>query len=154
MWTLALCGYHHARLLLWLLGHHGSLHWWALGYLRWCHRLLRLSCRHTSLWVSGPLPWSHGLHGLHDLWTPRPHYLHWWRLHGAWHALRLVVYRKAIHGHAVVLVLLSVCHHLYVPCHFDSSQWRMLLLRLLLLLRWLGLLWLWGWLGKWRLLLV
>lgn len=62
------------------------------------------------------------------------------RLHRAWHAWLLVVHGKAIHGHAIVLLVLSLRNHFYVPCHFDRHRRRLLRRRLLwwlLLRRWL-----------------
>lgn len=71
----------------------------------------------------------------HDLLPAWPNMLHG-RLHCAWHAWLLVVHGKAIHGHAIVLLVLSLRHHLYVTCHFDRHRRRRrLLLRRLLWLR-------------------
>lgn len=142
-WTL--CGYHHARLLR-LLGHRGSLHRHSL--LRALCSLLRsnllLSHLHAWLRASSPLPLRHGLHDLLSAWSDKLH----GRLHGAWHAWLLVVHGKAVHGHAIVLIVLSLCDHLYMPCHFDRHRRRLLLRRLLR--RWLLL----GRLRERRLLLV
>lgn len=74
----------------------------------------------------------------HDLLPAWPNMLHG-RLHRAWHAWLLVVHGKAIHGHAIVLLVLSLRDHLYVTCHFDCHRRRLLCRRLLLLL--LGRLW-------------
>lgn len=104
---------------------------------------LLLSCWHTRLSASRPLSLRHGLHDLLPTW---PNKLHGW-LHCTWHARLLVVHGKAIHGHAIVL--LSLRHHLYVPCHLDCHRWRLLLLRRLLRRRLLL-----GWLWEWRLLLM
>lgn len=97
-----------------------------------------LSRLHAWLRASSPLSLRDLLHDLLPAW---PNMLNG-RLHRAW---LLVVHGKAIHGHAIVLLVLSLRDHLYVPCHFDRHR-RRLLRRWLLLL--LGRLW------EWRLLLV
>lgn len=128
MQSRTLCGHHHAWLLR-LLGHCGSLY--RHGLLRALCSLLRsnllLSRLHAWLRASSPLSLRHGLHHLLSTWSDKLHGL----LHQAWHARLLVVHGKAVHGHAIVLVVLSLCDHLYVPCHFDRHRWRLLLRRLL-----------------------
>lgn len=132
LWSWALRGHHHAWLCS-LLGHRGPLHRHGLRCGLWRSNLL-LSRLHAWLRASSPL----SLRDLrHDLLPAWPNMLHGW-LHRAWHAWLLVVHRKAIHGHAIVLLVLSLRDHLYVPCHFDRHRRRLLLRRLLR--RWLLLL--------------
>lgn len=119
--------YKHPLPLLALLPgrHHGSLNghgllWALVGNDAW---LLVLSCRHGTCGC-GPLPQGR----LHDLRATGPlHHLHGLGQRSSHALLRLLgVHGQTIHVDPVVLVLLGLCHQLYVVGHLDRGKWSLL----------------------------